>query len=66
MLGAAAALGSEHACSLLGEANADGSDGFEQNPKEASRWYREMQKCDSCHTSEAYREKAAAWLREHP
>ena len=66
MLGAAAALGSEHACGILGEANAQGSDGLEQDPQEATRWYREMQKCDSLKTTDAYRERAAAWLREHP
>ena len=66
MLGAAAALGSEHACAVLGWANAEGCFGLEKNPQEATRWYREMQTCDSCHTSEAYHEKAAAWLREHP
>ena len=66
MLGEAAALGSEHACAILGQANAEGHYGFDKDPQEATRWYREMQKCDRIRTTEEYREKAAAWLREHP
>ena len=66
MLGAAALMGSEIACGLLGLANAEGLLGFDKNPQEATRWYREMQKCDFCDTTEEIREDAAAWLREHP
>ena len=66
MLGEAAGKGSEHACGLLGRANAEGLSGLDQNPQEATRWYREMQKCGLRNSVKAYREKAAAWLREHP
>ena len=66
MLGRAAALGSEHACGILGLANAEGLCGFDKNPQEATRLYREMQKCDYRDSIEGCREKAAAWLREHP
>ena len=66
MLGGAALLGSEHACGILGQANAEGLDGFEKNPQEATRLYREMQKCDTLNSIEEARGKAAAWLREHP
>ena len=66
MLGGAALLGSEHACGLLGQANAEGLDGFEKNPQEATRWYREMLKCDGRDSSENIRKQAAAWLQEHP
>jgi TPR repeat protein len=66
MLTAAATLGSEHACGALGCANAEGLYGLEQNPQEATRWYREMQKCESHRCHQLYREMAAAWLREHP
>ena len=66
MLGAAAALGSEHACGLLGEANAEGEYGFDEDPQEATRWYREMQKCGTRDSVKENRERAAAWLREHP
>ena len=62
-----AVLGSEHACGLLGWANAEGLWGFDKDPQEATRLYREMQKCDRCRNSnEGTRELAAAWLREHP
>ena len=66
MLGAAAALGSEHACGILGRANAEGSDGLEQDAQEATRWYRKMQKCDIRNSNAEDRERAAAWLRDHP
>ena len=69
MLGAAATLGSEHACAILGEANEKGCWGLDKNPQDATRWYREMQKCGSRgirNSVEEIREKAAAWLREHP
>ena len=62
----AAVLGSEHACAILGLANAEGHYGFDKNPQEATRWYREMQKCACRNSPEATREEAAAWLREHP
>ena len=66
MLGAAATLGSEHACGMLGWANAAGCWGLDEDPQEATRWYREMQKCDCRDAVETTRERAAAWLREHP
>ena len=66
MLTAAAGKGSEHACGILGYANAEGRFGLDKDPQEATRWYREMQQCDLRNSSEAYREKAAAWLRDHP
>ena len=66
MLTAAATLGSEHACAILGLVNAEGVDGLDKDPQEATRWYREMQKCGTRNASEAMREQAAAWLREHP
>jgi len=62
----AAALESEHACGILGQLNAKGLHGFDKDPQEATRWYREMQKCGTRNASEAMREQAAAWLREHP
>ena len=66
MLGWAAALGSEHACGLLGQANEEGCYGFDKNPQEATRWYREMQKCDRVNSAGVTRQQASAWLREHP
>ena len=66
MLGRAAALGSEHACGILGWANARGHNGFEKNPQEATRWYREMQKCAGGDSTDGTRKQATEWLREHP
>ena len=66
MLGAAYTLGSELACGALGRANAEGLCGLDKNPQEATWWYREMQKCEIRDSVEEYRERAAAWLRDHP
>ena len=66
MLGEAVGLGSEHACAILGWANAAGRWGLEPDPQEATRWYREMQKCRIRNSVVEDRERAAAWLREHP
>ena len=66
MMGAAATMGSEHACGILGLANEAGLHGVDKSPQEATRWYREMQKCDRRDSVEVIREKAAAWLSEHP
>tara|TARA_B100000787_G_scaffold25044_2_gene16723 strand:+ start:5761 stop:6549 length:789 start_codon:yes stop_codon:yes gene_type:complete len=66
VISAAAALGSEHACGILAQANADGLHGYDKNPQEATRLYREMQTCHGRDSSEEYRERAATWLREHP
>jgi TPR repeat protein len=64
MISVAATLGSEHACGMLGWANAEGRWGLDEDPQEATRWYREMQKCDCRDSDEETREQAAAWLRE--
>ena len=66
MITIAATLGSEHACSVLGWANECGHHGFDKNPEEATRWYKEMQKCACKDSVEPYRERAAKWLSEHP
>jgi len=66
MISVAATLGSEHACSVLGWANECGHHGFDKNPSEATRWYQEMKKCVCKDSVDAYRERAAKWLREHP
>jgi hypothetical protein len=66
MIGVAAGMGSEHACQILGRANAEGRHGFDKNPQEATRWYREMQTCKCRDSNEPGRRRADAWLREHP
>ena len=62
MLGRAAELGSEGACAVLGLANAEGEYGFDEDPQEATRWYREMQKCGirDCNSLDEIRERAGA------
>ena len=66
MMGVAAGMGSQAACGVLGWANAEGEYGFDKDPQEATRWYREMQKCRANNSCEWLGEHAAAWLREHP
>ena len=66
MVSVAAGMGSEYACGILGMVNAEGCFGFDKNHQEATRWYREMQNCAWRDSGEKTREKAAAWLREHP
>ena len=66
MMGVAAGMGSQAACGVLGWANAEGEYGFDKDPQEATRWYREMQKCSANNSCEWLSEHAAAWLREHP
>jgi len=66
MITIAATLGSEHACSVLGWANECGHHGFNKDEAEATRWYREMQKCACRDSVDVYRERATNWLREHP
>ena len=66
MVTIAATLGSEHACSVLGWANECGHHGFDKNPSEATRWYKEMQKCACRDSVDVYRERATNWLRDHP
>ena len=66
MITIAATLGSEHACSVLGWANECGHHGFDKNPDETTRWYREMQTCVCKDSVDVYRERATDWLRDHP
>ena len=65
MLGQAAALGSEHACYLLGWAHRYGRYSLKQDEQEATRWFAKMASCEIKNSRDEYRE-AAAWLREHP
>ena len=66
MIGMAAGMGSEHACQILGRANAEGRHGFDKNPHEATWWYSEMKTCKCRNSNEEGRRRADAWLREHP
>ena len=67
MVGQAAALGSEHACCLLGHAYKLGKFGLPKDAAKATKWYKRMSSC--CVTRNAAdcaREEAAKWLAEHP
>lgn len=66
MLAMAAALGSERACSALGNMNKAGVHGFKQSNYEASLWYNKMKKCRIRDSSDMARAKATAWLRAYP
>lgn len=66
MITIAATLGSEHACSVLGWANECGHHGFDKDPEEATKWYKEMQKCACRDSVDVYRERATNWLLDHP
>jgi TPR repeat protein len=66
MISRAAALGSEHACSVLGWANECGHHGFDKNPSETTHWYKQMQRCACKDSVDVYRERARLWLRDHP
>ena len=60
MIGMAAGMGSEHACQILGRANAEGRHGFDKNPHEATWWYREMKTCKCRNSNVEGRRRAAA------
>jgi TPR repeat protein len=66
MVTIAALLGSEHACSVLGWANECGHHGFNKDPEEATKWYKEMQKAPCRDSVDAYRTRATEWLLKHP
>lgn len=65
MLGAACALGAEHACYLKGWGHQFGVWGLKKDDKQVARWFRKMPGC-SVKNSAIARETAAKWLREHP
>ena len=65
MLGAACALGAEHACYLKGWGHQFGQWGLKRDDKQVARWFRKMPGC-SIKNSAIAREMAAKWLREHP
>lgn len=64
MLAQAAALGSQHACFLLGSAHKHGRHGADKDDAEATRWFRKMQGCQIKDSGEASHKEAGEWLRE--
>ena len=66
LIGAACALGSEHACYVSGWGQRQGAWGLKKDDKQTARWFRKMQGCSIKNTTQACRDDAAKWLREHP
>ncbi|EOD14541.1 hypothetical protein EMIHUDRAFT_196929 [Emiliania huxleyi CCMP1516] len=66
LLGTACGLGSEHACYLSGWGHRHEKWGLKKDDKQTARWFRKMQGCSTTDTSQACRDDAAKWLREHP
>ena len=69
MVGRAAALGAEMACSNLGMWHRDGIHGFPKDEALTRKWFRKMETCEhkaAFANSAKRREEAAEWLRAHP
>jgi TPR repeat protein len=66
LLGQAAERGSKAACYQLGFVYADGNLGFPKDEKMARRYYSMVASASNEDCSDAAKEKAATWLREHP
>ena len=62
----AAGRGGKHACYNLGRAYADGLWGFPKDEKMARRYYSMVASAAIADCTDASRERAATWLREHP
>ena len=54
--------GSEHACALLGWAQAEGHFGFKKDYKEATEWYKKMRNCQYKDSVTFHRKVATDWL----
>jgi TPR repeat protein len=66
LMGQAAERGSKYACCTLGRAYAEGILGFPKDEKMARRYYSMVASAAIEDCSDAAKEKAATWLREHP
>ena len=66
LLGEAAGRGSNSACYNLGRAYADGLWGCPKDEKMARRYFSMVASASSEDCTDAGKEKAATWLREHP
>ena len=65
MLGQAMQMGSDHACYVLGWAFQHGRYGMKRDPAEALVWYKKLLATKEDHCSQATRDKAAEFVREH-
>ena len=66
LLSEAAWRGSKYACYNLGLAYAGGDWGFPKDDKMARRYYSMMASASILDCTDASKEEAATWLREHP
>ena len=66
LLSDAAGRGSKTACHNLGRAYADGLWGFPKDEKMARRYYSMVASAAIADCTDAGKERAATWLREHP
>ena len=66
LLGEAAWRGSKNACYNLGRAYAKGVWGFPKDETMARRYYSMVASATIENCSDAHKEEAATWLREHP
>ena len=66
LLGDAAGRGSKAACYTLGRAYADGLWGCPKDEKMARRYFSMVASASIENCSDAHKEEAATWLREHP
>lgn len=62
---AAALMGSEHACSYMGNVHANGINGYELDEDHALDWFKKMRKCKTKDSHPEYRKIASDFLREH-
>tara|TARA_Y100000768_G_scaffold360285_1_gene317409 strand:- start:269 stop:1171 length:903 start_codon:yes stop_codon:yes gene_type:complete len=62
---AAALMGSEHACSYMGNVHANGINGYELDEDNALVWFKKMRTCKTKDSYPQYRKIASDFLREH-
>lgn len=62
---AAALMGSEHACSYMGNVHANGINGYELDEEHALDWFKKMRTCKTKDSYPEYRKIASDFLREH-
>ncbi|MBG10084.1 MAG: hypothetical protein CMD92_02830 [Gammaproteobacteria bacterium] len=62
---AAALMGSEHACSYMGNVHANGINGYELDEDHALDWFKKMRKCKTKDSYPQYRAIAKVFLRAH-
>ncbi len=62
---AAALMGSEHACSYMGNVHANGVNGYVRDEDIALVWFKKMRTCKLKDSDPPYRKDASEFLRQH-